>query len=180
LRRFVFAVFPALIFYSIYTLQKFFYHKIFLYFVLVVLIAANAVVSWRFFTTSENKDLLPQIEKLSQEFGADDLVLVDRMATGSGFSLASEPLRTIYGKQAVYFFNADDLKFVSQDRYKNIYLLAPMMSDEQNPWYADIVAGKSPASAQIITNNFLQSPDKPWALAQNVESKELVTVWKVK
>lgn len=180
LRRFVFAVFPVLIFYSIYTLQKFFYHKIFLYFVLVVLIAANSVVSWRFFTTSENKDLLPQIEKLSQKFSADDLVLVDRMATGSGFSLASEPLRTIYGKQAVYFMNADDLKFVSQDRYKNIYLLAPLMSDEENPWYADLVKGKSPADAQIITNNFLEPSDNKYALAQNVESKDLTVVWKVK
>ena len=46
-----------------------------------------------------------EIEKLSQKFNSDDLVLVDRTATGSGFSLASEPLRTIYGKQAVYFFS---------------------------------------------------------------------------
>jgi hypothetical protein len=180
LRRFVFAVFPVLIFYSIYALQKFFYHKIFLYFVLVVLIAANGVVSWRFLATSENKDFLPQIEKLSQKFGPDDLVLVDRMSAGSGYSLASEPLRTIYGRQAVYFFNADDLKFVSQDRYKNIYLLAPMMGEEQNPWYADLVAEKSPDGAQIITNNFLQPSDKPWALAQNVETKDLMVIWKVK
>ena len=180
LRRFVFAVFPVLIFYSIYALQKFFRHKIFLYFVLVVLIAANGVVSWRFFTASENKGLLPQIEKLSQKFNSDDLVLVDRTATGSGFSLASEPLRTIYGKQAVYFFNADDLKFVNQDRYKNIYLLTPMMSDEQNPWYADLIAGKTPDGAQIITNNFLQPSDNKYALAQNVETKDLVVIWKIK
>jgi hypothetical protein len=180
LRRFVFAVFPVLIFYSIYALQKFFYHKMFLYFVLVVLIAANGVVSWRFFTASENKNLLPQIEKLSQKFGTDDLILVDPQTTGSGFSLASEPLRTIYGKQAVYFFNADDLKFVSQDRYKNIYLLTPLVSDEQNPWYADLVAGKSPVDAQVITNNFLEPADNQWALAQNVESEDLVAIWKIK
>ena len=180
LRRFVFAVFPILLLYSIYALQKFFYHKMFLYFVLVVLIAANSVVSWRFFTVSENRDLLPQIEKISQKFGTDDLILVDPQTTGSGFSLASEPLRTIYGKQAVYFMSADDLKFVSQDRYKNIYLLTPMMSDEQNPWYADLVAGKSPASAQIITNNFLEPSDNKYALAQNVESQDLVVVWKIK
>jgi hypothetical protein len=180
LRRFVFAVFPALIFYSIYTLQKFFYHKIFLYFVLVILIAANSVVSWRFLRTSENNSLLPQIEKISQKFGADDLVLVDRMATGSGFSLASEPLRTIYGKQAVYFMSADDLKYINQDRYKNIYLLVPMMSEEQNPWYTDLVAGKSPVDAQIITNNFLQPSENKYALAQNVETSDLMIVWKVK
>ncbi|MCX6766519.1 MAG: hypothetical protein NT170_01915 [Candidatus Moranbacteria bacterium] len=180
LRRFVFAVFPALLLYSIYALQKFFYHKMFLYFVLVVLIVANGVVSWRFFTTSENKELLPQIEKISQKFGSDDLILVDRMATGSGFSLASEPLQTIYGKQAVYFMNADDLKFINQDRYKNIYLLTPLISEEQNPWYADLVTDKSPADAQIITNNFLEPADNKYALAQNVETKDLMVVWKVK
>jgi hypothetical protein len=180
LRRFVFAVFPALVFYSVYSLQKFFRHKIFLYFVLMVLIAANGVVSWRFFTTSENKDLLPQIEKFSQKFNADDLVLVDRLATGSGFSLASEPLRTIYGKNAVYFFNAEDLKYINQDRYKNIYLVAPLMSEEQNLWYADLVKDKSPIGAQIITNNFLQPSENKWALAQNVTSEDLVGIWKIK
>jgi len=180
LRRFVFAVFPALIFYSVYALQKFFRHKVFLYFVLVVLIAANSVVSWRFLATSENKNLLPQIEKISQKFNADDLILVDRMATGSGFSLASEPLRTLYGKNAVYFFSADDLKLIDQNRYKNIYLLAPLMSEEQNPWYADLVKNKSMTDAQIITNNFLQPSDKKYSLAQNVTSEDLVGIWKIK
>jgi len=179
LRRFVFAVFPALIFFSIYILQKFFYHKIFLWFVLIVLIAANSVVSWRFLTVSENKDLLPQIEKLSQKFNTDDLVLVDRLATGSGFSLASEPLRTVFGKQAVYFFNEDDLKLIDQNRYENIYLIAPVMSDEQNPWYAGLLKN-SPVDAQIINNNFVEPSEKKWALAQNVESQTLLGVWKLK
>lgn len=180
LRRFVFAVFPALIFYTIYILQKFFRHKIFLYFVLAVLIAANGVVSWRFFTTSENKELLPQIEKISQKFNADDLVLVDRLAADSGYSLMSEPLRTLFGKNAAYFFNAEDLKFINQDRYKNIYIVAPLMNEEKNPWYAELITGKSPVGAQIITNNFLQPSDKKWALAQNVTSEDLMGIWKVK
>jgi hypothetical protein len=179
LRRFVFAVFPVLIFFSIYILQKFFYHKIFLWFVLVVLIAANSVVSWRFLTVSENKDLLPRIEKLSQKFNADDLVLVDRLATRSGFSLASEPLRTLFGKQAVYFFNADDLKLVDQSRYKNIYLLAPVMSEEQNPWYTSLLNGY-PIDAQVIDNNFVEPSEKKWSLAQNVEAQTLLGVWKLK
>jgi len=178
LRRFVFAVSPALIFYSVYFLNKFFYHKIFLYLVLVVLIAANSVVSWRFFTLSENKTLLPQIEKISQKFGPDDLVLVDRMATGSGFSLASEPLRTIYGKNAVYFFNTEDLQYINQDRYKNIYLMAEF--DQENPWHAELTKNKTLESLEIITNNFLEPSDKKWALAQNIESKSFMAIWKLK
>ncbi|MCX6762565.1 MAG: hypothetical protein NT093_02160 [Candidatus Moranbacteria bacterium] len=177
LRRFVFAVFPTLIFYSIYFLNKFFYHKIFLYFVLVVLIATNGVVAWRFFTLSENKDLLPQIERISQKFNADDLILVDRLATGSGFSLASEPLRTLYGKQAVYFMSVDDLGYIDQGRYKNIYLIAP--SPDENSWYADLIKDK-PFDIQLITNNFLEPSDKKYALAVNVESKDFVGIWKIK
>ncbi|OGI26119.1 MAG: hypothetical protein A3J76_01170 [Candidatus Moranbacteria bacterium RBG_13_45_13] len=177
LRRFVFAVFPALIFYSVYFLNRFFYHKIFLYVTLVVLIATNIAVSQRFINLSENKDLLPQVEKLSQKFGPDDLILVDRMATGSGFSLMSEPMSALYGKNAVYFFNADDLKYISQDRYKNIYLAAPLSED--TAWYSDLIKGK-PFSPENISNNFLEPSEKKWALAQNVESKTFAGIWKIK
>ncbi len=179
LRRFVFAVFPALIFYSIYFLNKFFYHKIFLYFSLAVLVAANIAVSQRFFTLSENKELLPQIEKISQQFGPDDLILVDRLATGSGYSLASEPLRTLYGKNAVYFFNADDLNHINQNRYNNIYLLAPLLSEEPNPWYASLIKDNPPANGQIITNNFLEPAEKKWSLSTNMEAETLVGIWKL-
>ncbi|HLM83894.1 MAG TPA: hypothetical protein VK254_01620 [Candidatus Bathyarchaeia archaeon] len=179
LRRFVFAVFPALLIYSIYILEKFFYHKIFLYLTLVALIGANGVVAGRFLATSENKDLLPQVGKVSQKFGPDDLILVDPLSTASGFSLASEPLRTIFGKQAVYFMNADDLQYIDQARYKNIYLLAPFMTEGQ-PWYAALIKGKSPDDAQVFTNNFLEPAESRFALAVNVEAKDLMVIWKVK
>ena len=148
-----------------------------MYLVLVVLIASNSVVAWRFFTLSENKDLLPQIERISQRFSADDLILVDRMATGSGYSLISEPLRTIYGKNAVYFFNADDLNYIDQSRYKNIYLIAP--SPEKNSWYADLVKDKN-FEVDLVTNNFLEPPESKWALAVNVQSEDFVGIWKIK
>jgi hypothetical protein len=177
LRRFVFAVFPTLIFYSVYTLSKFFYHKIFLYLMLILLLAGNLVVSWRFINLSENKTLLPQIEKLSQKFGSDDLILVDRMATSSPYSLMSEPLRTLYGKNAVYFFNAEDLQFVSQDRYKNIYLLAPF--GEDNAWYAGLIKDKK-VEVNFVDNNFIQPSEEKWALAQNVEAEDFFGIWTIK
>jgi len=180
LRRFSFVIFPVLLIYSIYFLNRFFYHKLFLYLVLSVLIITNGAVSWRFFTLSENKDLLLQIEKISQKFGPNDLVLVDRMATGSGFSLASEPMRSIYGKQAVYFFNADDLKHINQDRYESIYLVAPLMSEEKNLWYADLINGKPITDVQIITNNFLEPSDNKWGLAVNVTLEDFISTVKIK
>jgi len=178
LRRFVFAVFPVLIFYSVYILNKFFYHKIFLYIVLLMLILANTAVSWRFINFSENKDLLSQVEKISQKFGSDDLVLVDRLATGSGYSLASEPMRSIFGKKAVYFFNSEDLKYIDQQRYKNIYLITPPI--EKDMWYAEIIKGKAPESIETISNNFLVPSEKKWALAEFAEAKIPVAIWKIK
>ncbi|MDD5489252.1 MAG: hypothetical protein PHP25_01040 [Candidatus Moranbacteria bacterium] len=176
LRRFVFAVFPVLIFYTIYLLNRFFYHKIFLYITLIALVASNSVITWRFLTLSENKELLPQIETISKKFGPNDLILVDRLATGSGFSLMSEPLRTVFGKNAVYFFNADDLKFLDRTKYKNIYLAVP--AEDQKNWYSDIE--KVPAGFSVITNNFLEPSEKKFGLAVNTEYKGAVVFWKVK
>jgi len=176
LRRFVFAVFPVLIFYSIYLLDRFFYHKIFLHIILVALILGNFVISWRFLPVSENKGLLPQIEKISQKFGPEDLVLVDRMATGSGFSLMSEPMASLFGKNAVYFFNADDLKLIDRAKYKNIYLAVP--AEDGKKWYTGVE--KLPAGFSVITNNFLEPSEKKWGLAINTEFEGAIIFWKVK
>ena len=176
LRRFVFAVFPVLIFYSIYLLDRFFYHKIFLHIILVALIFGNFVISWRFLPVSENKGLLPQIEKISQKFGPEDLVLVDRMATGSGFSLMSEPMASLFGKNAVYFFNADDLKLIDRAKYKNIYLAVP--AEDGKKWYTGVE--KLPAGFSVITNNFLEPSEKKWGLAINTEFEGAIIFWKVK
>jgi hypothetical protein len=191
LRRFVFAVFPVIIFYSVYALSRFFYHKIFLYIVLAGLIVGNIAVNSRFLTLSENKNLLPQIEKISEKFESDDLVLVDRLATGSGFSLMSEPLRTIYGKNAVYFFNAEDLRFIDQDRYKNVFLVAPFLEAGENFWGKGLEADKKFEVIEV-SNNFLEPParyatqrnadgsERDFGLAQNVETKNPIGIWKIK
>jgi len=176
LRRFVFAVFPALIFYSVYFLNRFFYHKIFLYLTLSTLIAANSFLSWRFIPLSENKDFLPQVEKIFQKFGPDDLILVDRLAAGSGFSLLSEPLRTILGKNAVYFFNAEDLPLIDRSKYKNIYLA---VSEEENKsWYTHLE--KTPAGSAMISNNFLEPSQEIFGLPVNIEYRGKIIFWKVK
>lgn len=176
LRRFIFAVFPALIFYSIYFINRFFRHKIFLYFALTALVAANSVISWRFLSFSENRDLLPQIEKISQKFGPADLILVDRLATGSGFSLLSEPMRTIFGKNAVYFFNSDDLNYIKSERYKNIYLIAPFSS--KNTWYENIQ--KELVATTEIENNVLTASSSAFDLARDQKISTPIGIWRKK
>ena len=175
-RRYVFAVFPMLIFFSVYVLNKFFLHKIFLYLTLAVLIAANGVVSYRFIAQHENKKLLPQIEEISKNFSSDDLILVDRMATDSGWSLMSEPLNTIYNRQAVYFFNAEDLKFIDQSRYQNIYLIAPFT--EGKIWHKGL--DKKPVKFITLSNNYFEPTQEKFRLAQEIESKIAIGIWKIK
>jgi hypothetical protein len=123
------------------------------------------------------------------------------MASGSGFSLMSEPLQTIYNKNAVYFFNAEDFNFIDQNRYENIYLIAPPA--EKDAWHAALVKDK-PFEAISISNNFLEPParfesparnasqievggqsesggsEEKWGLAQNVEFKDFLPIWKIK
>ena len=76
-------------------------------------------------TISENSPLLEQTEKLASDFSEQDLVLVDRLASGNGFSMLTGPLSTLYGKQAVYFFNPEDAAKIDRTRFQNIYLVIP-------------------------------------------------------
>jgi hypothetical protein len=176
-RRYAFAAFPLLIFYSIYIINKFFYHKVFLYLTLIVLILANVVISARFIDLSENKELLPQVEKMSQQFGPQDLILVDRLASGSGFSLLSEPLANLYHKNAVYFFNADDLSSIDESRYVSIYLIAPL--PDQKPWYTELINNR-PFKYLYIENSFLVPAEKNFSLAQLEHSGTNTGIWKLK
>ncbi len=177
LRRFSFAVFPALIFYLVYFLSRFFHYKKFLYIFFGALIAANIGLSYRYITISENKNLLPEIKEISKKFGPSDLILVDRLATDSGWSLMSEPMSAIYGKNAVYFFNADDLEAIGKSRYEHIYLIA--QEADKNSWYSGLVSGK-PFSKIILENNYLEPSDGFLKLATNINSTFYVNIWKIK
>ncbi len=180
LRRYVFAVFPLLIFYSLYALEKFFYHKSFLYFTLAILLVANSFVSGIFLKTSENKALLPQIEKISRDFGSHDLLLVDRLATGSGWSLMSEPLASLYNRQAVYFMNADDLKAIDQSRYGHIYLIAPPTNEKV--WYSDLIKNMNQNIYKVVAvdNNYLESRPGILKVATNIQQITYTGIWKIK
>ena len=120
---------------------------------------------------------MPQIEKIAEKFGPNDLILVDRMATGSGFSLLSDPMTSLFGKKAVYFFNADDLKYIDQNGYENIFILGPVA--EEKTWYTDLVKSRT-FDVIEIDNNFLEPSEKKWGLAQNIESKTISIIWKIK
>lgn len=130
LRRFAFAILPVLIFYSllfIYNLwQK---HKLFgkiLFFALIISLFFSGLPAYlKYLDFSENKILFEDSAKISQNFTNSDLVLVDQMASGDGWSMISGPMNFFYGKTAVYFFNPQDFDKIDTHKFNKVYLITP-------------------------------------------------------
>ncbi len=124
LRRFVFAIIPLAVLYTIifstrYPLRQ----KSIQTAIIFLIIASNVIIAIPFITFKQNINLLEQVENLSKEFKTNDLILVSQKSSGSGWSLISEPLRTIYNKQAVYFFNPNDYTEIDTNKFNKIYLI---------------------------------------------------------
>jgi hypothetical protein len=140
LRRYAFAIFPAILFYSV----------LFLYFwltkakkgvftaTLLTLIMLNIPLFYRYAFFSENRNLLAQTAEISKNFSGKDLVLVDRLASSDGWGMLTGPMSFLYGKQAVYFFNPNDLDKINARRFDKIYLITP---DENISFYENSILG---------------------------------------
>lgn len=125
LRRFVFSVIPVSILYSVWFLDWFFTKRTYFYIFTSLMLAANLIVFMPYLAISPNKNLLPQIKTISDNFNSSDLILVDRDATGDGWSMMTGPLNFLYGKQAVYFFNPKDLNKINLKRFDSVYFIIP-------------------------------------------------------
>ncbi len=127
LRRYAFAILPALIFYTVLFLNMWLIKAKKIAFLLftVALILLNIPLFFRYAFFSENKNVLFQTKKMSENFAAGDFILVDRLASGDGWSMISGPMSFLYGKQAVYFFNPDDLEKIDKSKFNKIYLITP-------------------------------------------------------
>ena len=138
LRRYLFSLFPSLLFSATVGLALIFAKEknlpldkpqgkrllcvslIFLGMLILQYPAWNAGI---FF--AENPSLLKQVAAFSQEFSDKDLILVDRNATGDGFAMLTGPAQFLFGKNAVYFFNPYDLASLDTAPFEHVYLLTP-------------------------------------------------------
>lgn len=132
LRRYVFAVVPVCILYSIIFLNHFLRIKFLFRFFAAFLFLTNVTVFLPFISLRENPTLFSQIKDISYNFESDDLILIDRLATGSPWTMMDEPMNILFKKQAVYFFNPADLDKLDTTKFKNIYLIVP---DKNVPFY---------------------------------------------
>jgi hypothetical protein len=131
LRRFVFSIIPISILYSIWFFDsclpagRGFFKRIYFYIAISMLLVTNLIVSVPFLTVSPDKNLLPQIKAISGNFQDSDLILVDRDATGDGWSMMTGPMNFLFNKQAVYFFNPKDLAQIDRNKFSAIYFIIP-------------------------------------------------------
>lgn len=173
LRRFIFAVIPASILYTVIFLENFLKKHAFFYVISAILLATNLLAFLPYIQFSPNKNLLVQVEKISRNFGARDLVLVDQTATGDGWSMLTGPMSFLYGKQAVYFFNPADLEKLDAKKFSNVYLV---ISDEKSEFYqkSGLWEKFSTKDSYSLKNTLLDSPigEKRQTLLSRVDLPE--------
>ena len=156
LRRYAFAIIPAAIFYTVMLMDRITSKILFNLFALI-LVGTNLSITYHYINYTENKNLLPQIEKISTTFLPTDLVLVDQLATGSGWSMMAGPLDFVFGKQAVYFFNPKDLAKIDTKKFSRVYLIAP--SGEPGNYAAFFSEHEAvPIKNYTIQRNYLDTP----------------------
>ncbi|MDQ1284469.1 MAG: hypothetical protein QG620_817 [Patescibacteria group bacterium] len=125
LRRFIFSIIPAIIFYAVYFLYERIRTPLLRWTLLLVLLFGNLFVLLPLGTFYPQKNLLNGVKVLSSEFKDTDLVLVDREATGDGWAMMAGPMNTLYGKQAVYFFNPENLQRIDLEKFTGVYFIIP-------------------------------------------------------
>ncbi len=158
LRRFVFATIPALLLYSMLLIEKTALTKRLPLYIVGILLILNLSQSIPFLGYSQNKNLLSQTENLMQDFSDKDLILVSQKSSGSGWSLISEPAKTVLGKNAVYFFNPNDFEKIDTSEFQNIYLIT---SDDEKELYSDLEKNK--IKDYTITNSIITPSREPLA-----------------
>lgn len=141
LRRYVFSIIPACILYAVIFFDCWLgkNKKSLLYAVFLILMLINVPVFAKYGFFSENKNLLDQTRDISLNFSNNDLVLVDRLASGGGWEMLTGPLDFFYGKQAVYFLNPRDLEKIDKQKFNKIYLITPV---ENIDFYKKSAIGK--------------------------------------
>ena len=125
LRRFLFAIIPASILYTAIFLENFLKKNTLFYVIFATLLFTNLLALAPYIKFSPNKDLLAQVEKISENFAASDLVLVDQKATGDNWSMMTGPMSFLYGKQVVYFFNPNDFEKINRAKFNRIFFIIP-------------------------------------------------------
>lgn len=156
LRRFVFSIIPVGVFYTTLLLDGFFKKRTVFYAFAGVMLALNLFLMVRFLPIIPHQKLLSGVAQILPNFSNSGLILVDREATGDGWSMLTGPLCFLFGKQAIYFINPADLDKLSILNYSEVYFIVP---DNRLDFYekSGLLERMVPVKNYALENNFLQS-----------------------
>lgn len=139
LRRYLSTLYPTLVFSAIVGLAllfqkkksfpiafpKDFRHRFSFTLLLIGLFLFQVPAWWQGLSTWDNTRLLEQTGNIADSFGPRDLILIDRNTSGSPFTMIAGPLSSLYHKNAVYFFNPEDLGKIDRTPYERVWLVVP-------------------------------------------------------
>lgn len=141
--------------------------------ILGILVALQIGPALSVIRNSENTHLLADTKSFSTQFGANDLILLDRESSGDPYSMLGGPLSFLYGKQAVYFFNPFDLERLNRNDFTKTYLLTP---EESLGRYTEALGEKLiPLETVSFTTSKFITPRSLFALP-TVQTRESVNV----
>lgn len=192
LRRYLFTLFPVLVFSAVMCLALLFAKKeatplfpvkqpagkrlflVTLIFLGLILLQYPAWSGQLLF--AEHRGLTEEIATFSREFSDKDLILVDRNATGDGFAMLTGPAQFLYGKNTIYFFNPYDLTALDTSHFEHVYLLTP---EESQSRYAAVFGDRLVFKKSVtftlehsgvlsFSQNALMLPEKQTTQTRNI------------
>lgn len=143
LRRYFFTLWPTFVFFSIlawHMAEKNFEYirrpqtTLFIFLFVFLVQYPSLQAAWK---TDEYTALYTATQSVADRVSGDDLLLVNRLASGDPFRLVAGPLAFVFEKQAVYFFNPEDLdRLPAKNNFRRVLLLVPEETKGliQNTW----------------------------------------------
>ncbi len=150
-RRFVFALLPLMLFYMLFFLaflrQK--TYGIISTLILIALVSYNIFISDKLLVPVDHATLLSYTQHLAEHTHPTDLILLSPNVSGDHFAMLGAPLRTIYNRHAVYFFNPDDWKRLNTDAFTHVFLV---VAEQDRPLYDKLLAHSIKEQSFVITD----------------------------
>lgn len=145
LRRYIFAVIPTLFFFTTLFFSYWSRSKrprlmqisVIIPFFITAIVLYNLNITAPFYTYSEHRNLPNEIKEFAQHFSPNDLILIDRGATGDPWAMMDGPLRFEHDRNAVYFFNPSDYARLDTTSFDTVYLVVP--GDQEDFYYESVL-----------------------------------------
>lgn len=157
LRRYMFAIIPVCIYFSalLFSRIEAVRSRNFAITLAVTALALHLPAAVHFFPIMQGRSLIHDTFSISQNTDRGDLVLVDRETSGDGWHMLPGPLRALFGRHAVYFFNPEDFPKLNTQDFDRVLLLVPQGRES---FYGNILTGKTPVQSFTVKSDLLESP----------------------